>query len=91
MKAAAPAKAAARPANWIEVRFEDFVLRQDETLARLEQFLGIKLAKIPVRPETVDRWRTHPGARCFDFLAPALAAYGYEVPPEGKLEKTNLC
>ncbi|MFI5356527.1 MAG: sulfotransferase family protein [Opitutales bacterium] len=84
-------KAASRPANWIEVRFEDFVLRQDETLARLEQFLGIKLAKIPVRPETVGRWRTHPETRCFDFLAPALKAYGYELPPAKKLENTALC
>lgn len=30
-----------RPARWIEARFEDFVLDQERTLARLEQFLGI--------------------------------------------------
>lgn len=79
------------PAHWIEVRFEDFVLRQDETLARLEEFLQIKLAKIPVRPETVGRWRTHPDATCFDFLEPALRAYGYELPAAAALEQTTLC
>ncbi len=46
------------PARKIEVRFEDFVLRQDETLARLEAFLGIPLGRIIVRPETVGRWKT---------------------------------
>jgi hypothetical protein len=28
-------KATPKPAHWLEVRFEDFVLKQDETLARL--------------------------------------------------------
>jgi hypothetical protein len=71
-------KATPRPANWIEVRFEDFVLRQDQTLARLEEFLGIKLAKIPVRPEAVGRYRTDPAAVNYDFLADAMREYGYE-------------
>lgn len=84
-------KATRPPANWIEVRFEDFVLRQDETLARVGDFLGIKLAKIPVRPETVDRWRKHPQAVTYDFLEPALRAYGYEIPAGTKFERTNLC
>lgn len=84
-------KATRPPANWIEVRFEDFVLRQDETLARVGDFLGIKLATIPVRPETVDRWRTHPQAVTYDFLEPALRAYGYEIPDGTIFEKTNLC
>jgi Sulfotransferase family len=72
-------QATAQPRQWIAVRFEDFVLRQDETLARLEQFLGIKLAKIPVRPETIGRWRTDTGTHYFDFFAPAMKEYGYEV------------
>ena len=46
------------PAKRIEVRFEDFVLNQDAVLARLTDFLGMPLAKIIVRPETVGRWRT---------------------------------
>lgn len=73
-------KATPRPANWIEVRFEDFVLRQDETLKRLEAFLGIPLARIPVRPETVGRWREDQGVHDFDFFADAMREYGYERP-----------
>jgi hypothetical protein len=75
-------RATPRPANWVEVRFEDFVLRQEETLARLEAFLGIKLARIPVRPDSIDRWRTDTGVNYFDFLAPAMAEYDYALPEE---------
>ncbi|HQK21328.1 MAG TPA: hypothetical protein PLM66_00355, partial [Candidatus Latescibacteria bacterium] len=71
-------KATPKPAHWIEVRFEDFVLRQEETLPRLEDFLGMKLAKIPVRPEAVGRWKTAEGPHTFDFFEPALVEYGYE-------------
>jgi hypothetical protein len=71
-------RATPRPAKWIEVKFEDFVLNQDATLARLEDFLGMKLAKIAVRPEAVGRWKTDEGTHDFDFLAPAMAEYGYE-------------
>lgn len=71
-------QATPKPAHWIEVRFEDFVLRQDETLARLEKFLGIPLERIPVRPETIGRWKTDTGVHDFDFFAPALKAYGYK-------------
>ncbi len=67
-----------KPQNWITVRFEDFVLRQDETLERLSDYLGIRLAKIKVRPEAVGRWRTDTGVHTFDFLEPAMRDYGYE-------------
>lgn len=73
-------RATPRPAHWIEVRFEDFVLRQEEVLTRLEAFLGIPLARIPVRPDSIGRWRTDTGTNYFDFLAPAMAEYGYEAP-----------
>ncbi len=69
-----------KPKYWHEVRFEDFILDQDATLARLEQFLGISLAKIPVRPETVDRWKVDNGQNYFDFFEPAMLKYGYEIP-----------
>lgn len=71
-------KATPKPAHWIEVRFEDFVLRQDETLKRLEKFLGIPLAKIPVRTDSIGRWKNDTGVHDFDFFAPALKAYGYK-------------
>lgn len=70
-------KATPKPPNWIEVRFEDFVLRQDETLARLEAYLGIPLAKIPVNPEAVGRWKTDTGVYDFDFFGPFLDEFGY--------------
>jgi hypothetical protein len=71
-------KATPRPKQWLEVRFEDFVLRQEETLKRLEVFLGIPLARIPVRPESIGRWRTDQGVHDFDFFTEPMAEYGYE-------------
>jgi hypothetical protein len=71
-----------KPKNWLEVRFEDFILKQDETLARLEDFLGIKLAKIPVNPETVGRWKLDDQVNYFDFFAPTMAQYQYELPAQ---------
>jgi hypothetical protein len=70
-------KATPRPSNWIEVRFEDFVLRQEETLGRLEEYLGVKLSRIPVVPEAVGRWRQDPEPHDFEFFGPAMQQYGY--------------
>ena len=70
-------RATPRPANWLEVRFEDFVLRQEETLRRLEAYLGIPLARIVVRPDAVARYTLDTGDHDFDFFAPELAQYGY--------------
>jgi hypothetical protein len=69
-----------KPENWLEVRFEDFVLRRDETLVKLEDYLGIELARIPVRKEAVARWRVDDGVNYYDFLEPAMVRYGYEIP-----------
>jgi len=66
------------PKRTIDVRFEDFVLDQDRTLARLEQFLNIPLAKIEVNPEAVGRWRTDEGAHDFDFLQEDMEELAYE-------------
>jgi hypothetical protein len=62
-------RATPKPKRWISVRFEDFVLRQDETLARLSAFLGFPLAKIPVRPDAVGRYLTDTGEHAFPFFA----------------------
>ena len=70
-------KATPRPENWIEVRLEDFVLRQDETLKRLEKFLGIPMAKIPVKPEALGRWKTDTDRLDFECFAPARQEYGF--------------
>ena len=82
-------KATPKPAQWIEVRLEDFVLDQDRTLARLEEFLGLPLAKVPVKPEAVGRWRTDTGVNYYDFFAPAMAAYGYEAPAALRQQPTG--
>lgn len=83
------------PKNWIEVRLEDFVFKQDETLARLEKFLGFPLVKIPVKPEVVGRWiadeedeSTDPNY--FDFFKPAMSEYGYDIPESHKSAIHNL-
>ena len=76
-------KATPRPEHWIEVKFEDFVLQQDETIERLEEYLGIPLERIEVRPEAVGRCRKDGGVNYWDFLAPAMAEYGYEIPAGG--------
>jgi len=73
-------RAVPRPSHWIEVRFEDFVLDHERTVARLEEYLGIPLARIPVRPQTVGRYERDAGPNYFDFLAPAMREYGYEIP-----------
>ena len=73
-------KATPKPAHWIEVRFEDFILEQEETLARLEAFLGMDLGRIIVRPDAVGRWKQDKGAPYFDFFAPAMNEYHYAAP-----------
>ena len=72
-------KATPKPKHAIEIRFEDFVMKQEETLERLEAFLGIPLARVVVRPEAVGRWKreAEPRALPFDFLADAIAGNGY--------------
>jgi hypothetical protein len=67
-------RATPAPAHRVSVRFEDFVLDQEQTLARLEEFLGFSLARIPVRPDSVGRWRTAEGQYDFPFF-PREALY----------------
>lgn len=73
-------KAVPRPQHWIEIRLEDFVLKQDETLARLEDFLGIRMAKVPVKRDPIGRYLTDTGLNYYDFFEPAMREYGYEMP-----------
>ncbi len=70
-------KATPNPGHLITVRFEDFVLKQEETLRRLEAFLGIPLSRIVVRPEAVGRWKKADGDLQLDLLGGALAELGY--------------
>ncbi|MDR3708027.1 MAG: sulfotransferase [Capsulimonadaceae bacterium] len=63
-----------------DVRFEDFVLHQEETLSRLEEFTGVPLARIEVRPDSVGRWRVSEEKVDFDFL-PRDAYYPLDAVP----------
>lgn len=67
------------PKNVISVRFEDMVLKQDETLARLEAYLGIPMAKIEMRPDSVGRYKTDDGVHMFDFFQAEMDELGYEA------------
>jgi len=84
-------KASPKAANWIEVRFEDFILRQDDTLAKLEEFLGMTLAKIPVNPDAVARWKKDQDVNYFDFFKPAMREYKYAIPRQCKKKEVCLC
>jgi hypothetical protein len=68
-----------KPSRWIEVRFEDFVLEQEATLTRLEGYLGFPLARIPVDPVAVGRWRRDPDFRADPIVAGELASLGYNT------------
>jgi len=70
-------KATPPPANLLTVRFEDFVLDQETTLGRLEAFLGIPLARVPVKPEAVGRWKQDTGRHDFEFFRAELIEHGY--------------
>ena len=70
-------KSTPKPKNYIVVRFEDFILKQEETLERLEDFLGMPLARIIVRPDSGGRWKTADGNYNFDFLEESLEENQY--------------
>ena len=70
-------KATPKPKRWTTVRFEDFVLKQDATLARLQDYLGFPLAKIPVDPTRIGQWQSDTGTHDFDFFQADLIEHGY--------------
>lgn len=70
-------KATPPPQQTLQVRFEDFVLNQEETLARLQAFLGFPLVKIPVKRDPIGRWKTDAGRHDFDFFAEDISELGY--------------
>jgi len=71
-------KATPDPKNLLKLRFEDMVFKQDETLKKLEDYLGIKMAKIEMRPDSVGRWKTSDKKYMFDFFAEDIIECGYE-------------
>lgn len=74
-------KATPPPRQMMRVKFEDFVLQQDRELERLQEFLGIPLAKIEMRRDPVGRWKKEQGVHYFDFFAEDIAELSYEPQP----------
>jgi len=72
-------KATPAPANVVKARFEDLVFDQENTLDRIGKFLGIKLAKIEMRPDSVGRYKTDTNPHMFDFFTEDMAECGYEL------------
>ncbi|MCL2159504.1 MAG: sulfotransferase [Oscillospiraceae bacterium] len=70
-------KATPSPKNLLSLRFEDMVQCQDETLKKLEGYLGIKMAKIEMRSDSVGRWKTDTGCHMYDFFAEDMIECGY--------------
>jgi hypothetical protein len=84
-------RATPKPKRWMTVRLEDFVLKQDEALKRLEGFLGFPLVKIPVKPEVVGRWKKDRGRHDFPFFSDDLKAYGYvDLAAPQRRKKTKV-
>ena len=71
-------KATPEPKNLIKIRFEDFVLHQEEVLEKLEDFLGFPLGRIIVRRAPVERWKQDANHQELDFLQNALKENGYQ-------------
>jgi hypothetical protein len=71
-------KATPVPKNSYSVRFEDMVFRQDEVLSGVGEYLGIKLAKIEMRPDSVGRYKTDDGNNMFDFFKEDMDECGYK-------------
>ena len=70
-------KATPKPKNLLELRFEDMVLDQDNTLKKLEDYLGFPMAKIEMRPSSIGRWKTDEGKHYFSFFEEEMEKYGY--------------
>ena len=70
-------KATPKPKRWQTVRFEDFVLKQEQTLTQLQDYLGFKLEKIPVDPSRIGQWKADAGTHDFDFFHADLVEHGY--------------
>ena len=57
------------------------MMKQEETLNRLETFLGIPLSRIVVRPEAVARWQkeTYPVVFPYELFREILVENGYPL------------
>ncbi len=71
-------KATPTPEKLLSLRFEDMVLKQEQTIARLQEFLNIPIAKIEMRTDSIGRYKTDSGNHSFDFFKEDLIECRYE-------------
>ena len=67
------------PKNALYVRFEDMVFDQDNTIRQISDYLGIPIAKIEMRPDSVGRYKKDDGVHMFDFFEGDMKDLGYEL------------
>jgi len=85
-------KATPPPKHAIYIRFEDFVLKQNATLRRLEEYLGIPLAKTIVNRQPIGRWKTDEACHHFGFFEEDMRELGYRLPARrSRRSKEKLC
>lgn len=73
-------KATPQPEQFTTVRFEDLVLEQESTMQRLEEFLGIRLARIVMNEARVGQWKTDGSLLPYvEPLKEAMREFGYEI------------
>ncbi len=68
-----------KPKHLLTVRFEDFALQQEETLQKIEAFLGLPLQRIPVDHSAVYRWKKLSDSSFLPYCAKEAAFWGYEI------------
>ena len=71
-------RATPSPKNSLSIRLEDMVFDQDNTIARISDYLGIPIAKIEMRPDSVGRYKTDTGVHMYDFFEADMKELGYE-------------
>lgn len=72
-------RATPKPANVLSVRFEDMIFDQDNTIQRISDYLGIPIAKIEMRADSVGRYKKDNGVHMYDFFEPELKELGYPM------------
>lgn len=66
------------PKHLIKIKFEDYILKHDEISEQLEDFLGIKLARLPMRKSSINKHKKNKELPELKFLDEYLYKLGYK-------------
>lgn len=66
-----------KPEHWLTVRFEDFLLDNDNERARIGAYLGMHLPEIYINPRVVRRHQNYDMTPYLPVMAPYLVKHGY--------------